>query len=190
MENYTNRNEESLVATLGTPSRTSWGAIWTGVFTFIAIWSVFGMLGEAIFATSVNPNAATPIGGGISVGMVIWFIVLMIVAMYVAGMATGYLTNTLDRMVKIMHGMAMFGLSVFAIALMVILGGNAISGVGTTGGTANPHSPYMWSMFSDVGWASFIALFLGWLAAIGGAAQRTTRALAEEHVVGERRRAA
>jgi len=27
-------------------SRTDWGAIWAGMFTFIAIWSVFGLLGS------------------------------------------------------------------------------------------------------------------------------------------------
>lgn len=37
-------------------SGTAWGAIWAGMFSFIAIWSVFGILGEAIFASSANPN--------------------------------------------------------------------------------------------------------------------------------------
>jgi hypothetical protein len=43
--------------------RTDWGAIWAGVFTFIAVWSVFGLLGEAIFASTANPNAAHPVTG-------------------------------------------------------------------------------------------------------------------------------
>jgi len=189
MDNFTNR-EETIVATLGNPSRTSWGAIWAGLFTFIAIWSVFGMLGEAIFATSANPNAAQPVGG-MSVGMGIWCIVLTIVAMYVAGLVTAYLGNVFDRTARIMHGMAMFGLSVFAIALMVVLGGSAISGnAGAAGATTNLHSLYMWSVFSEVGWASFIALFLGWLAAIGGAAQGLVRGAVEESTIRQTRRAA
>ena len=34
--------------------RTDWGAIWAGVFTFIAIWSVFGFLGMAVFASAAG----------------------------------------------------------------------------------------------------------------------------------------
>ena len=190
MDNFTNR-EETIVATLGNPSRASWGAIWAGVFSFIAIWSVFGMLGGALFASSVNPNTASPVGGRMSTGMGVWSIVLTIVAMYVAGLVTGYLADITDRTGRIMHGMAMFGLSVFAIVAMVVLGGSAISGnAGSAGATTDLHNPYMWSVFSDVGWASFMALLLGWLAAMGGAAQRTVRTAMEERVVGERRRAA
>jgi hypothetical protein len=188
MDNYTNRNEETIVATLGTPSRTSWGAIWAGVFTFIAIWTVFGMLGEAIFATSMNPN--TGITGRMSVGMGIWCAVLTIVAMYVAGMVTGYLADISDRIGRIMHGMAMFGLAVFLIAMMVLVGSALAAGNNGVTANNNPQNMYMLSVFSDVGWAGFVALLLGWLAAIGGAAQRRTGAAMEERVLGERRRAA
>ncbi len=152
--------------------RTNWGAIWAGMFTFVAIWSVFGLLGEAIFASSANPNAAEPVRG-MSAGMGAWATVLTIIAFYVAGRVTAHLADLQDRTGRIMHGMAMFGLAVIGTVLMVILSGAALTGdAGVAGG---PHSSYMLTVFSDVGWIGFVALFLGWLAAMGGAAHGSVR---------------
>ena len=147
--------------------RTNWGAIWAGVFAFAAIWSVFGMLGEAIFASSANPNVAKPVGG-MSVGLGVWATILTIIAMYVAGRVTGHFARPHDRNGRIMHGLAMFGLSVIGVVVLLILSGTAISG--GTGVPGGPHSSYMLTVFSDVGWIGFASLFLGWLAAMGGAA--------------------
>jgi hypothetical protein len=150
-------------------SGTSWGAIWDGMFSFIAIWSVFGILGEAIFASSANPNAAQPVSG-MSVGMGIWAVILSIIAMYVGGRVTAQFANVADRTSRIMHGMAMFGVSVMAVVMTVILSGTALSG--GNGLAAGARSPYMLTAFSDIGWIGFACLFLGWLAAMGGAAQQ------------------
>ena len=138
------------------------------MFTFVAVWSVFGMLGEAVFASSANPRAAAPVRG-MSAGMGVWTTVLTIIAMYVAGRATARFSNAVDRAGRIWDGMAMFGLSVIAVALALILGGTAMSGgMGVAGST---HSPYMLTVFADLGWIGFASLFLGWIAAIGGAVQ-------------------
>jgi hypothetical protein len=150
-------------------SGTAWGAIWAGTFSFIAIWAVFGILGEAIFASSANPNGSQPVSG-MSVGMGIWSVILTIIAMYVAGRVTAHFANVADRTSRIMHGMTMFGLSVMAVVITVILSGTALSG--GTGLTAGAHSPYTLTVFSDIGWIGFVCLFLGWLAAMGGAAQQ------------------
>ncbi len=146
--------------------RTDWGAIWGGVFTFVAIWSVFGALGLAIFASAANPNAAAPVGG-MSVGLGIWIVVLTIIAMYVAGRETGRLAAVDNRHDGLIHGMIMFGLSVVAAMILTVLGGNTLSG--GSGVAGNPHSPYILTVISDIGWIGFAALILGWLAAMGGA---------------------
>src|SRR5689334_10503495 len=101
---------------LSTQARTDWGAIWAGVFTFVAIWSVFGMLGEAIFASAANPNAAQPVTG-MNVGMGIWAIILTIIAMYIGGKVTGRLANVAEKGSAMMYGMTMFGLAVVATLL-------------------------------------------------------------------------
>src|SRR5579884_4038444 len=126
----TTRNE-TFINDMGA-NRTSWGAIWAGTFAFIAIWSVFGMLGEAIFASSANPSAAEPVAG-MSVGLGIWATILTIIAMYVGGRVTGHFSNAADRNSRIMHGIAMFGLSVISVVIVAIL-----SGVALTGGSAVP----------------------------------------------------
>ncbi len=146
--------------------RTDWGAIWGGVFTFVAIWSVFGALGLAIFASAANPNTAAPVQG-MSAGIGIWMIVLTIIAMYVAGRETGRLAAVDNRHDGLIHGMIMFGLSVVAALVLTVLGGNTLSG--GTSVAATSHSPYILTVVSDVGWIGFVALLLGWLAAMGGA---------------------
>ncbi len=103
------RNEH----TTARASRTDWGAIWAGVFTFVAIWSVFGLLGLAIFASLGNPDVANRLMG-MSLGMDIWAIVLTIIARYVAGRETGRLAAVGNRHDGLIHGMIMFGLSVIA----------------------------------------------------------------------------
>jgi hypothetical protein len=153
--------------------RTVWGAIWVGVFTFVAIWSVFGSLGEAIFASAANSNASERLGG-MSLGMAIWAIILTIIAMFVAGRVTAHFADMVDRNGRIMHGMAMFGLSVIAVIITVILSGTALSGGPGVAGEAHTSS-YMLTVFSDIGWIGFVALFLGWLAAMGGAAHGPSR---------------
>jgi drug/metabolite transporter (DMT)-like permease len=146
-------------------SGTDWGAIWAGVFTFIAIWSVFGLLGMAIFSSAVNGggHAATSMG----VGMAIWAIVLTIIAMYVAGRETGRLAAVTSRHDGLIHGMIMFGLSVVGTLLISAVGSMSM-GVGT-GAEASAHTPYLLSVLSSMGWIGFLSLFLGWLAAMWGA---------------------
>ena len=146
--------------------RTSWPAIWAGVFTFVAIWSVFGVLGMAIFASAANPNAQHPVTG-MSVGMGAWAVILTIIAMYVAGRETSRLAGVTNRHDGLIHGMIMFGLSVTAVLVITMLGGTSLSG--GTGVTEGAHNPYILDVFANLGWIGFFALFLGWLAAMGGA---------------------
>jgi hypothetical protein len=152
--------------------RTDWGAIWAGTFVFSAIWSVFGLLGMAIFATNANPSAAAPVSGQ-SLGIAIWSIVLTIIAMYVAGRETGRLAAIASRHDGLIHGMIMFGLSVVSAVVITTLAGAVLSG--GTGVQGSAHNPYLLTVFSDLGWAGFVALFLGWLAAMGGASQGAAR---------------
>lgn len=161
-------------------SRVDWGAVWAGMFTFIGIWSVFGLLGAAIFASSANPGAARPISG-MGWGMSIWAIVLTIIAMWFAGMETGRLAEASDRHHGVLHGMTMFGLSMAAVLLIVVLGGMGM----TTGGAETAvHSSYFLDIISGLGWAGFLSVFLGWLAAMGGASvgSRPKAVLPEKNV--------
>jgi len=154
-------------------ARVSWGAIWAGVFTFVAIWSVFGLLGMAIFASNANPGATAPVTGQ-SAGIAVWCIILTIIAMYVAGLETGRLAAVSNRHDGLIHGMIMFGLSVVAAIILTVLGGPLLS-AGTGLKTTSPHSGYVLGIFADLGWSGFVALLLGWLAAMGGGSQGAGR---------------
>jgi hypothetical protein len=146
--------------------RTRWGAIWAGFFAFISIWSVFGLLGEAVFASAATPAPAKPIAG-MSVGPGIWEIVLTVVAMYVGGKVTGRLAAITNRMDAMLHGLAMFGLAVFSTAVVLALAGTALAG--GTGIAASMHSNYLLGVFVNLGWWGVISLFLGWLSVLVGA---------------------
>jgi len=163
------RNEGFVYGT----TRVSWGAIWAGVFTFVAIWSVFGLLGMAIFASNASPGAAAPVTGQ-SAGIAIWCIILTIIAMYVAGLETGRMAAVTNRHDGLIHGMIMFGLSVVAAIVLTVLGGALLSG-GTGIQATSAHSGYVLGIFADLGWSGFVALLLGWLAAMGGGSQGAGR---------------
>lgn len=163
------RNEGFVYGT----ARVNWGAIWAGVFTFVAIWSVFGLLGMAIFASYANPNATAPVTGQ-SAGIAVWCIILTIIAMYVAGLETGRLAAVSNRHDGLIHGMIMFGLSVVAAIILTVLGGALLSG-GTGVQTTSAHNGYVLGIFADLGWSGFVALLLGWLAAMGGGSQGAGR---------------
>ncbi len=153
-----------------------WGAIWAGVFAFSAIWAVFEFLGEAIFASAANP--AQP-ASGMGVGISIWSIVLTIIAMYVAGRVTGHFARFADRADATMHGLVMFGLSVISAVVIVVLAGIALGGGSVVNGAAR--SPYLLTS-AGFGWVGFLALFLGWLAAMGGAASARRAVVARTDV--------
>jgi hypothetical protein len=146
---------------VGPVRRTHWGAIWAGVFIFAAIWSVFGLLGMAIFSSAANSATGNP-ASGTNVGLGIWAIILSIIAMYVAGYQTGRLANVSDRNDRLIHGMIMFGLSVAAIVVVSAMGGYVSS-------SASANNVYGYHGSTGAGWETFLAFFLGWLAAMIGA---------------------
>ena len=154
--------------------QTNWGAIWAGVFTFAAIWSVFEALGLAIF-NGASSHAAT-VTTGISLGMSIWTIILTIIAMYVAGLETGRLAGVETRHDGLVHGIIMFGLAVVSATVLTSLGAMWAAGV-------TVHNGYLVGLTTGTVWVEFLALFLGWLAAMGGASMGVVRSRAPRQAV-------
>lgn len=141
---------------------TDWSAIWGGVFVFAAIWTVFEVLGFAIFA---GPRSLGNPQSGLGAGMAIWTIILTIIAMYVAGRETGRLAGVVTRHNGLVHGMMMFGLSVVSAIVLTTLAGAVLA----TGNTATASTTAVHVMSVGMEWTGFITLLLGWLAAMGGA---------------------
>ena len=104
---------------------------------------------------------------GRGAGIAIWTIILTIIAMYVAGRETGHAAAVTNRHDGLMHGMIMFGLAVVSVLILTSLFGAVLSGGSGIQGT----SPRGVGIFAGFGWVGFIALLLGWLAAMGGGSQ-------------------
>jgi hypothetical protein len=85
------------------------------------------------------------------------------------GPETGRLAAVSNRHDGLIHGMIMFGLSVVAALVLMSLGGAVLSGGNGVQGSA--HNGYVLGVFADLGWSGFVALLLGWLAAMGGSSQ-------------------
>lgn len=133
---------------------TDWGAIWAGVFAYFAIWAVFGTLGLACFGSAGYAGVW---------GYGVWAIVLNVIAMYVAGVATGRNAAVLSTQ-GVRHGLTMFGLANVGVVVLVAIGyaaGRALSAGTTQVQSGFNYAGYLWPLW--------IALFLGWLAAMGGA---------------------
>jgi hypothetical protein len=146
-------------------SHPNWGAIWAGMFVFFAIWAVFGTLGVGVFASSANARASQPVLG-MSVGIGAWFDILTIIAFFFAGRVTGRLARINRAASGAVYGLVMFGVTVSAAVVLIAIGGTALGILTVQGGV---HSAYELSAFSYLGWTTFVGLFLGWLAAMGGA---------------------
>ena len=136
--------------------RTDWAAVWAGVFTFAAIWTIFELLGVAIFSGS---GASQP---RLNLGLIIWTILLSVIAMYVAGRQTGHSAVLDNRGNAVSQGMIMFGLSVTALLVLAALASGA--------GVNHNLSAYLADMSPAARWTGFLSMLLGWLAAMGGAA--------------------
>jgi len=146
--------------------RTDWSAIWGGAFIFAAIWAVFESLALAIFGV---PAAMS----GTGAGMAIWTIILTIIAMYVAGIETGRMSGAASGRDGLVYGLMMFGLSTVGAVVLTAIAGAVLSY--GAGATASTHSMWATGLTSGMAWTGFLSLFLGWLAAMGGASSGVER---------------
>jgi hypothetical protein len=152
--------------TLRTREPARWSAIFAGMFAFLAVEATFGVLGTAIFASAVNPNAAHPVTG-MSAGIGIWMLVLTVISLYVAGRIAGHLSGATRKFDGMYHGLVTFGLCIFASVLTatMILGSTAsAASASVTASTAT-----LGSIISTGGWWLFFSLLLGGWAAMVGA---------------------
>lgn len=150
--------------------RTNWAAIWAGVFVFAAVWTVFEMLGKAIFYNM----------GGVW-GFGTWTIVLSIIAMYVAGLETGRLSGAATRHEGLIHSLTMWGLSVVGLIIVLSMIGASTS-AGVAVGIGHPlavRNEALNLLGPGAEWAEWLALFLSWCAALAGGATGAGRFAAE-----------
>ncbi len=144
-----------------TTGSTDWSAVWAGLFTFIGIWSVFELLGLALF-----PAASS----GERMALGIWSIILTAIAMFIAGRQTGSSVRLSGHFDGARHGMILFGLSVAAMVVLVMSGSVALTDFPAI--NASARSSDFVRVFTGSEWVPFAASFLGWVGAIIGASWR------------------
>lgn len=174
---YVNNSDEDLYV------RTHrWGALWAGMFGFLAIWSIFGFLALAVFASAARGTGTA----GMHVAMGIWTVVLTIIAMFVAGRIAA---SGRERSAAWSVGTVVFGLSM-AAALVVASLASFVGLLGTSVLSGTAITAFSAGTLAGIGWVGFISLILGWLGAVAGAMSSISRSTAETITAEEVRRAA
>jgi len=138
---------------------THWGAIFGGTFVFVAVMSTFGlMLASAIFASA----------GWTSLGFVIWNAIVAIISLYIAGRATAHLARLTDRSIAMWHGLVTFGMCFVCTALLLGIALLTAAPYSAQAASRNPISGNLIAVAASGGWALWIAMFLGFIAAAWG----------------------
>ena len=81
----------SEVSVLDKPfDRISWGAIFAGTFTTIAIMLVLSLIGMGVGLSTIDPKSGdNPSGQAIGIGAVVWWAVSSLISMWIGGMVAG-----------------------------------------------------------------------------------------------------
>ena len=156
--------------------RLDWGAIWSGVFMFTAIWAVFEALAWAILRSTSGPPA-------MGAFMAVWTVVLSLIALYIAARESARLAALATRHDGMVHGMVMFGL---AVACIMVLSSLSIVVLAQSWAGALLRDLPLRMYASGWAWTEFLSLFLGWIAAMVGASngiERRTNTLSQSTTV-------
>lgn len=101
----------------------SWGAVFAGIVTTIAVLIAFSLLGTAIGLGVTEPTSDQPFQG-LGTGLAIWAIVTLAIAIAAGGFVTGVLAGRAG----FIHGVVTWGGSIIAAAVVVSLAASAVLG--------------------------------------------------------------
>ena len=92
----------------------SWGSIFAGVVTFIALFMTFSLIGSAIGFGMVEPTSNNPLDG-VGTGLMIWTVVTLILSLFGAGFVYGVAA----RRVGLVHGFLTWATSMIVTIVML-----------------------------------------------------------------------
>jgi len=117
-------------------SRVSWGAIFAGAVTALAIYFLLTLLGGAL-GLSIGDNVSAR---NLGTGATIWAICSMLVALFVGGMVTSQCTAGENKVEAVLYGVLVWALVFALLVLMAVgvlrAGFSAIIGVANIGQSA------------------------------------------------------
>lgn len=115
-------------------SHLSWGAIFAGWLVATAVSGLLYVAGLALGFAAFDPNATTGAMKGIGVGTALWFIATSTAGLFIGGMFASWFDGKSDQTAGVMHGIAVWGLSVTAAAVWMSMGlGQAMHHHASTG---------------------------------------------------------
>ncbi|KIL83479.1 hypothetical protein EH68_14350 [Enterococcus gallinarum] len=92
----------------------SWGSIFAGVVTFIALFMTFSLIGSAIGFGMVESTSNNPLDG-VGTGLMIWTVVTLILSLFGAGFVSGVAA----RRVGLVHGFLTWATSMIVTIVML-----------------------------------------------------------------------
>jgi hypothetical protein len=145
----------------------SWGSVWAGLVTAIAVLVLLSILGVAIGLSSA-PAGAPPPSLGSAAGL--WGLVVIVVSLFVGGWTASSTSAISNRSTGVLHGAMVWGLTLIIGLILSVLGLGAVLGVlgefgflafgGSAGVTAGD--------LAGAAWGTLIGLFLALIFAMLG----------------------
>lgn len=103
-------------------ARLSWSAIFAGWLVATAVAGLLYVAGMALGFSAFDPYATPVAIKGIGIGTAIWFICTWAAGLFIGGMFASWFDGRSDQTSGVMHGIAVWGLSVTAAAVWMSLG--------------------------------------------------------------------
>jgi hypothetical protein len=127
-----------------TLKRISWGAIFAGAVTVLAIQLALNVLGISIGAAVFEPRQGDSLSG-MGLGAGIWLVVSALVALFAGGWVAGRLSGIPNRTDGMLHGFVTWGVATLVFAFLLTTAvGNMIGGAaGILGRTAQAAAPQL-----------------------------------------------
>ncbi|MDA8164385.1 MAG: hypothetical protein M0017_05060 [Desulfobacteraceae bacterium] len=106
----------------------SWGAIFGGLFAGVASFLLLALFGLAAGITAVNPQAAQPVGGGISIFAWVWTWISMFAGGFIGAYVAARTSGMSRRTDGLLHGFVAWGVSTLFFAYLITSGTGAVLG--------------------------------------------------------------
>ncbi len=122
-----------------TMPRMRWGAIIGGWLVATGIASMLYVAGLALGFSALDPNNPETVAKGIGMGAAAWMVLTWAVSLFLGGMFASWFDGRSDATMGALHGVTVWGLSVAASGLLVVLGlGQAVQGGASLAGGTVP----------------------------------------------------
>ncbi|WP_422923770.1 hypothetical protein [Singulisphaera sp. PoT] len=111
--------------------RVSWGAVLAGVTVTLVTQLLFGVLGIAIGASTIDPLHEASPTSGLGMGAGIWFIVTGVISLFAGGWTAGRLAGIPRAIDSSLHGVLTWGIATLAMFYLLtttvgaVIGGTA-----------------------------------------------------------------